>query len=123
MQGIKITTDNKISVVNINTDDYHEIIDCIGCEIFEIVKVPELRSFFLQEAVMLVDEEGLLKDLDFNHVGSWFYGTRFHGNPIVGDILIFCQNGPELIGLDNLERCYEVLLNYFPILIEGDSCG
>lgn len=121
MQGIKITTDNKVSVVNINANDYHEIIECIGCNFFETVKVPDLKSFFLQDAVMLVDEEGLLKNLDFNLVGSWFYGTRFHCNPIVGDLLIFGQNGPEFIGLDMIDNCLCRLLDYFPDLEEVDS--
>lgn len=38
--------------------------------------------------IMLVDEEGRLKDLPFNAFGSFLYGTDKHGEPIVGDILL-----------------------------------
>lgn len=123
MQGIKITADNKISVVDINANDYREIIKCIGCEVFETVATPELHSFFRQPVRLLCDESGLIKGLDFNAVGSRFYGFHLHGNPIVGDILIFQQCGPELIGLDDVEEYYQDLLNYFPVLEEGDSNG
>lgn len=37
----------------------------------------------------LCDEEGLLKKHPtVNFIGSYFYGTQDHGEPIVGDILI-----------------------------------
>lgn len=38
--------------------------------------------------LMLVDENGLLKEPPMNLAGSLFYGTQFHGSPIVGDIVI-----------------------------------
>ena len=37
---------------------------------------------------MLVDEEGILKGLPYNLVGSYLYETDIHGNYIVGNILI-----------------------------------
>ena len=37
--------------------------------------------------VMLVDEEGLLKSLESNILGSWLYETDKHGYPIAGNIL------------------------------------
>jgi len=44
-----------------------------------------------KKVVMLVDEEGLLKDLDFNYFGSWLYG-----NTILGNILLVGEHyGPE----------------------------
>ncbi len=38
--------------------------------------------------VMIVDEEGLLKELPVNPVGCGFYQTDQHGIPIVGKIII-----------------------------------
>lgn len=40
---------------------------------------------------MIVNEEGLLKDLPLNRAGSLLYGTQFHGSPIVGDIVIMAE--------------------------------
>ena len=37
---------------------------------------------------LLVDEEGIIKDLPFNPFGSYLYGTDRHGCPIVGPVLI-----------------------------------
>ena len=37
--------------------------------------------------VMLVDEEGLLKSLESNILGSWLYETDKHGYPIAGNVL------------------------------------
>jgi len=37
--------------------------------------------------VMLVDEEGLLKSLELNILGSWLYETDKHGYPIAGNVL------------------------------------
>ena len=54
---------------------------------------------------MIVNEEGLLQNLPWNLFGSFLYGTIYHGNPIVGDIVIlkegFTTPGErDFIGLD-----------------------
>ena len=36
---------------------------------------------------ILIDEEGLLKSLNPNYIGSYLYETERHGSPIVGNIL------------------------------------
>lgn len=120
MRGIKITTDNKVSIVDIDTSDYHQIIDCIGCDIFETVVTDDMIGFFCQPVRMICDEEGLLNDSHFNRVGSWFYGYHNHRHPIFGDVLFLQQCGPELIGLDDVEEYFEALLNHFPVL-EADE--
>lgn len=54
--------------------------------------------------LMLVDESGLLKNLTINIVGSLFYGTQFHGSPIVGDIIIAKDTKEKVpIGLSDPE--------------------
>lgn len=116
MQGIKITTDNKISVIDIDLNDYNEICDELGCSIFECVGTQLLDSYFMRKTKMLIDEEGLCNDLDFNAVGSFFYGTEKHGSPIVGDVLFFHQEGPELIGMDNASLFILQLMSDFSFL-------
>jgi len=39
--------------------------------------------------IFLCDEEGLLKHKPLNEHGCLLYGTEIHGQPIVGDILVF----------------------------------
>lgn len=51
-----------------------------------------VRPVGLPGYLMLVNENGLLKNLAPNVAGSLFYGTQFHGSPIVGDIVIAKDN-------------------------------
>jgi len=50
----------------------------------EIVHPRGLKAPF----IMIVDEEGLLKELPINPVGCALYETHKHGQPIVGKIVI-----------------------------------
>lgn len=54
---------------------------------------------------MLVNEEGLLKDLPLNLIGSLLYQTPIHGNVVVGNIIIMkdgiVDGEPDIIGLDD----------------------
>lgn len=71
----------------------------IGCEWVEVVRPRRLPNGY----VMVVDEEGLLKPNALNEIGSWWYGTDTHGEPIVGNIMILKEvmgpEGPEFGGL------------------------
>lgn len=49
---------------------------------------------------MVVDEEGLLKNLETNPFGSFLYRTHRHGHPIVGKIYIVKQTGDPFNGYD-----------------------
>lgn len=75
----------------------------IGCDWVEIVRPGRLPKGY----VMIVDEEGLLKDNELNAVGCWFYETDKHGEPIVGNALIlkevYGEEGPECAGMDEDE--------------------
>ena len=75
------------------------IADNIGCDWVEIVRPKNLP----RGIVMIVDEEGLMKENFINVAGSHLYGTEEHGEVIVGDIMIvrevFGPEGPELAGL------------------------
>lgn len=58
--------------------------------------VERVRPVGLPGYLMLVNENGLLRDLQVNVAGSLFYGTQFHGNPIVGDIVIAKDNRQKI---------------------------
>lgn len=68
--------------------------------------------------MMLINEEGLLKGLPVNPLGSLLYGTLGHGYPIVGNV-IFMKDGyrdgePDIVGLDDED--VEMLLSQFVAL-------
>lgn len=46
---------------------------------------------------MLVDEEGLLKDIPYNPFGSYLYKTDQHGSPIVGTVLIVQETYEDFV--------------------------
>lgn len=92
--------------------DYRWMGDTIGVDWIEIVHPRRLPEGF----VMVVDEMGLMKDnAVLNPVGSWFYETDKHGDPIVGNVLIMKEipgdEGPECSGMDgdDINRIFDLL--------------
>lgn len=84
MKTLKITTDNKIRMIDINMSDCKAIQKELGGH-FETVHTKIMYEYYKAPVIMLVDEEGLWKRLPLNVVGSYFYGTQEHGNPIAGE--------------------------------------
>jgi hypothetical protein len=100
MKGIVITTDDEISIRDFDRPLHRTVGEAVGGYI-EIVKPVGLKPPF----VMVVNDEGLLLDLEVNALGCVLYGTLAHGHPIVGDIVIMklgIVNGePDLVGLED----------------------
>lgn len=84
---LKITTDDRIKVVDVDFNQMEDIQREIG-GYGERVCTQKLQDYFGPGAMMIVDEEGLLKRLPMNPLGSFFYGTSKHGHPIVGDFIL-----------------------------------
>ena len=99
MKGIVITTDCIASIKEFNSPLYKSI----GEVVDGYIEVVHPRG--LDEPLnMIVNEEGLIKRLPFNPVGSLFYKTHEHGNPIVGNIILmqdgFINGEPDIVGID-----------------------
>nr|DAP89231.1 MAG TPA: protein of unknown function (DUF3846) [Caudoviricetes sp.] len=114
MKTIKITTDNKISIIDVNFDDHKDIQKAIGGYI-EPVHTKTLFNYFKAPIYMLVDEEGLIKNLPVNVVASHFYGFKDHGCVIAGDAIFALAIGENLIGFGDRdsEQWMEKLLKDF----------
>lgn len=118
MKTVKITTDNKISVIDVNFNDFRAIQRAIGGH-FETVHTQLMADYFHDPSViMLVDEEGIIKGLPLNLVGSALYGTVKHGNPIVGDLIFGIAAGEDIVAPDDVEGLKERLLHTFTGLQE-----
>lgn len=86
----------------------------------ELVRTQKLLDYFKTKVVMIVDEEGLVKNLPVNPMGCYFYDTNKHGNPIVGDVILGLLVGFDMhaIGLGDrdAEQWMEKMLKDFPVL-------
>lgn len=82
---LKISTSGLMEFRTLDDRDLNDQIhDELGGSFYEIVRPRSLGHKFL----MLRDDEGLLKGMPINDVASELYGTRIHGCPICGDVLI-----------------------------------
>lgn len=102
MNGIVVTTDLEIRIEEFSDPLYKTVGSAVGGYI-EHVKPARLRHPYC----MIVNEEGRLLDLPLNYVGSYFYGTDQHGEPIVGNIVImkdgYRGGEPDIVGLNDVE--------------------
>ena len=98
MKALKISTDNEITIVDVEQPLYEGLRSIIDGYL-ECVNPRGLPRPY----VMIVDEEGLLKEKAMNLVGSVLYETFKHGSPIVGDIVIMREehnyDGTDFAGL------------------------
>lgn len=116
MKGLVITTENKMQVREFGEPAYETIGKAVGGWI-ELVHPQGLQPPYC----MIVNEEGLLKDLPLNRAGSLLYGTQFHGSPIVGDIVIMAEKwapeGRDIVGIpeDRAEKVAQELIKAFKL--------
>lgn len=101
-RGVVVTTDGRAYVREFGYPLYRSCEDTLGGWI-ETVRPRGLDRPYM----MLVNEEGLLHDLPLNMVGSFFYQTHLHGQPIVGNIILmkegYRDGEPDIVGLDEDE--------------------
>lgn len=116
MKTVKVTTDNVVSVLDIDFG-LHSLQTEVGGSI-ETVHAQKLRSYFGGPVMMIVDEEGILKEKPVNRLGCFFYGTAIHENPIAGDLIFATAKGDDLIGLRDAEEVKQRLLKNFRFLRE-----
>lgn len=101
-KGLVITTEETMYVKEFDLPLYQSVGDVVGGYI-EKVSPRGLKEPFC----FLCNEEGLLKNLPINVMGSLWYGTLDHGQPIVGTIVVmklgYRDGEPDIIGLEDSE--------------------
>lgn len=78
MKTVKVTPDNIISVINVDFDDFRDLQKAVGGH-FETVSTKTLYETFKMPMIMLVDEDGIMKQKEVNRLGSYFYDADRHG--------------------------------------------
>lgn len=122
MKTLKITTDNKISIIDVDVDDHKALRQAIGGYV-EAVHTGAMHEYFKAPVLMLVDEEGLIKNLPANAVASHFYGCQNHGHIIAGDAIFAISLGESMTGFGDRdsEQWLNKMLNDFPVLVKGEE--
>ena len=119
MKTVKVTTDNKISLVDVDFSNFKSIQQAIGGH-FEAVRTQLMVDYFKDPSViMLVDEEGVIKGLPENATGCALYGTAKHGCPIVGDLIFGIVSGEDIVAPADPEAMKDRLLHTFIGLSEA----
>lgn len=106
MKGIVITTKNEMRVQEFSEPTYKSIGDVVGGRIEVVCPVRLKRPY-----CMIVNEEGVLLNLPINSFGSFLYGMDYHGNPILGDIVLLKEGidsdgERDILGLDGQDIKY-----------------
>lgn len=110
---VKVTTDNKISLIDVDFSNLRSIQQAIGGH-FETVRTQLMVDYFKDASmIMLVDEEGLIKGLPVNALSCALYGTPQHGCPIVGDLIFARIAGEDIVAPDDPETLKDRLLHTF----------
>lgn len=81
MKTLKITTDNKISIIDVDFSDYRALKRAVGGYV-ETVHTRNLYDYFKAPVMMLVDEAGWIRNRPANMVASYFYGVFQHNQQI-----------------------------------------
>lgn len=128
--AVRITTDNKISVMDITPFEREGWYKAIGggCDIVERVKTQRMFELLKMPVLMLVDEEGHWRGQEINLAASLLYGVKEHGNPIAGNVIFAIPDGPDLLPLSEEDawRIKDVLMKAFMFLKEEKQdvrCG
>lgn len=113
MKTVKVTTDNRISLIDIDFGNFKSIQQAIGGH-FETVRTQLMVDYFSDASmIMLVDEEGPIKGLPVNALGCALYDTPQHGCPIVGDLIFARIAGEDIVAPDDPEALKERLFHTF----------
>lgn len=106
MKGIVITTKNEMRVQEFSEPAHKSIGETVGGWI-EVVRPVRLKRPYC----MIVNDEGALLNLPRNIFGSFLYGTNYHGNWILGDIVLLKEGinsdgERDILGLDEQDIKY-----------------
>lgn len=102
MKGVVVTTEKKAYVKRFSRPLHESVGEVVGGYI-ENVYPRGLPN----PLMMVVNEEGAINRLPLNYIASHWYGTRHHGHPIFGNVVVmahgYTENGLDIIGLTDAE--------------------
>lgn len=121
VKTVKITTDNKIFLVELPNWSISTMGAAIEAEYTEAVKTQRMYDLFQDSIVMIVDESGKVNKKPDNQVASFLYGADQHGYTIAGNVIFGVRRGPDDLPPENPELLKIFLKDHFPVLQEVDE--
>lgn len=119
MYALVISAENEIRRVEYDSPHYDVLREAVGGWYEHVHPIGLKRPYS-----MMVNEEGLLLKLPMNMLGSILYGTKVHGQPIVGNIVIvkdgYYDGEADVVGMDAEEA--QRVGNEFVKLTHGKVC-
>ena len=106
MKGLVVTTEKTMRVQEFSEPAHKSIGEAVGGWI-EVVRPVRLKRPYC----MIVKEGGTLRNLPINVFGSFLYGADYHGNVILGDIVLLKEGinsdgEPDILGLNEQDIKY-----------------
>ena len=117
MKGIVITTNDKMRVQEFFEPAHKSIGEAVGGWI-EVVHPMRLE----QPYCMIVNEEGMFRNLPINNFGSFLYGVDRHCIPILGDIVLL-KEGINSDGERDILWLDEQDIKYLSDMVSAESDG
>lgn len=117
MKGIVITTKDEMRVQGFSEPAHKSIGEAVGGWI-EVVRPVRLKRPYC----MIVNDEGVLLNLPRNIFGSFLYGTNYHGNWILGDIVLL-KEGINSDGERDILWLDEQDIKYLCDMVSAESDG
>lgn len=97
--AVLLTDDQDVKILECDPQEemFNIARETIGCDWIELI---EPESLIKDGYLMLIDEEGKLRDgdLSVNCIASELYGSDRHGDPIIGNVMVVKAEG-EWLGL------------------------
>ena len=121
-KGVVVTTDGRAYVKEFGYPLHRSCESTLGGRIETVYPKGLARPY-----LMLVNEEGILMDLLTNSVGSYLYGTHYHGYRIAGNIILMkdgYRNGErDIVGLteDEAEKLMDMVLKLPFGVVRGEE--
>ena len=86
-KGIVISPDMNVSVQEFEYQPYDQPYEKVSAAVGGLVQYVRAKGL-PRPYTMAVNEEGRLRNLPYNPLGSFWYGTQNHGHPIMGTIVL-----------------------------------
>lgn len=112
MKAVLITTTGEVTIEELG-EPLHQYTRPILGGLVEVVHPIRLKRPY----DMLVNESGLLQDLDLNTVGSFLYGTDTHDAPIGGNVLIMKEAVVNSLGEHNIVGMNRFEAQYYKMVM------